>query len=206
MTTPAEVLEFWLGEPATTPDQLGAKMKRWYQGGPAVDAEIRARFADAVATAIDGGFAEWEETPRDRLALIILLDQFPRSVYRDDPRAFAGDSRAQWLALDALDRGLDAGFSVEEHLFLHMPLLHAEDLATQERGVIEADRTVEMAAPALKPFFAMGKEQSRKYRDVIARFGRFTHRNQVLGRTSTPEELAFLETWTQKAPPKTPAT
>jgi uncharacterized protein (DUF924 family) len=194
-----EVLDFWFGVPATDAPGLMAKMKRWYQGGPALDEEIRAKFLTEVETAVAGGLEEWTATLRGRLALVILLDQFTRSVYRGDARTYAGDARAQSLALGGLSR-LGELPSLERN-FLLMPLVHAEDLALQERGVAEVARVVEEAAEWQRPILAMGIEQTRKYRDVIARFGRFPHRNQILGRTSTPEEEEFLVDWAKKQAP-----
>lgn len=196
-----EVLEFWFDRPATTTEEYGRKVKRWYMGGTALDAEIRERFAALVERALAGGLDDWTQTARGRLALILVLDQFPRSISRDTPAAYAGDERAQALAVEAFDRGVDRELSIEERQFLTMPFLHAEDLALQERGVAAMDALVADAAEFQKPMLAMGVEQSRKYRDLIARFGRFPHRNALLGRTSTPEEQAFLVDWQKKMPP-----
>jgi uncharacterized protein (DUF924 family) len=197
----ADILAFWFEPRAHDAAQLRQHVRRWYQGGPTLDAEIRARFGDLVEQALAGQLTDWEAAPRDRLALVIVLDQFTRSIYRDDPRAFAGDLRAQQLAVDALDRGLDRDLTVEERNFLIMPLLHAEDLALQERGCAEIRRIVDDAAAWQAEVFAMGIEQSTKFRDIIRRFGRFPHRNSVLGRTPTPEETAFLADWATKGPP-----
>jgi uncharacterized protein (DUF924 family) len=197
-----DVLAFWFGEPATTAEEHGRKMRRWFMGGPEFDAEIRERFAPLVERALAGELDDWAQTPRGRLALILLLDQFPRSIYRNDPRAFSGDTRAQALSVEAVDRGLDRELSIEERQFLTMPLLHAEKLELQERGVAAVGQIDADATGIKKQFTAMGVDQSRKYRDIIARFGRFPHRNAVLGRTSTPEEQAFLVDWDQKMAPK----
>ncbi len=196
-----EVLAFWLEPRAQDAAQLMQNIRRWYQGGPTVDAEIRTRFGGLVEEALAGGLVEWEGSPRDRLALVIVLDQFSRSLYRDDPRAFAGDPRAQQLALDALDRGLDRDLALDERNFLIMPLMHAEQLALQERAHAEMCRLVADATAWQAPVYSMGIEQATKYRDIIRRFGRFPHRNQVLGRTSTSDEAAFLASWNQVRAP-----
>ncbi len=198
-----DVLVFWFGEPASDAAALGVKMRRWYQGGPELDRAIQDRFGALVAQAVAGELDGWAETTRGRLALIILLDQLTRSVYRDDPRMYEGDARAQRLAVEALDRGLERELPTEERSFLIMPLLHAEDLALQERVVAEMERLIAAAETWQRPIFSMGQEQARKYRDVIARFGRFPHRNAILGRASTPEEQTFLQDWKQKQPPST---
>ena len=132
-----EVLAFWFGTPATTAEEFGKKIKRWYMGGPALDAEIRESFGPLVERGLAGELDDWAQTIRGRLALVLVLDQFPRSVYRNDPRSYAGDAKAQALALEALDRGLAKDLDVEQRNFLVMPLLHAENLALQERSVIE---------------------------------------------------------------------
>ncbi len=197
-----QVLRFWFGEPAVDTATLGQKMRRWFQGGTALDDEIRGPFSEVVASAIAGELVEWERELDARLALVLVLDQFPRSIYRGDPRAFAGDPRAQRLAIDSFDRGLDRALTLERRQFLCMPLLHAEDLALQDRGIVESDRLFAEATDWQRPIYAMGVEQARKYRDIIARFGRFPHRNAVLGRISTPEEEAFLVGWNERQPPR----
>lgn len=198
-----EVLRFWFGDaPPTTTEQHRGQMKRWFMGGPALDGEIRDRFGPLVERALRGELDGWASTTRGRLALILLLDQFTRSIYRDDPKAYAGDPAAQRLALEALDRGLERELPAHERHFLIMPIVHAEDLALQRRAVTEMAKLVDDAAPALKPTLGMGNEQTTKYRDIIAKFGRFPHRNAILGRASTPDEEAFLVDWNAKMRPK----
>jgi uncharacterized protein (DUF924 family) len=199
MPSAEEVHAFWFGEPAQDAAALMPKLRRWYQGGPALDEEIRQRFAAGVEQALAGDLDGWAATPHGRISLILLLDQFTRNLFRDSPRCYSGDAKAQHLALEALDSVLL--YTTEERQFLIMPLLHAEDLALQETGVHEMDAHVEAAPDALRPLIAMGQEQSRKYRDIIARFGRFPHRNAVLGRVSTPEEDEFLVDWAARQPP-----
>jgi len=199
--TPDDVLDYWFRDAPADAAAAMPQMRRWFQGGPDVDREIVARFGPTVETAVTGGLTAWEEAPRDRLALILVLDQFTRNVYRDDPRTYAGDARAQRLALEALDRGLDRGLSFLERLFLGMPLRHAEDAGMQRRG-LEQTRQLGVEFPAFASIAAMGVEQSEKFLAILARFGRLPHRNRILGRTSTPEEDAFLVDWTEQAPPR----
>jgi len=201
MCTPSDVLAFWFGAPASTADELKQKFRRWYQGGPEVDREIAALFLDDTERALAGERDKWAADVHGRVALVILLDQFPRSLWRDQARAFAGDAQAQRWAADAFDRELDKQLTLDERMFLTMPFLHAEDLVKQERGITLMDRLVADAPVELRGVYAAGIEQSRKYRDIIARFGRFPHRNAAIGRTSTPEELEFLKTWPQAMPP-----
>lgn len=196
-----DVLAFWFGEPAATTEELGRKMKRWYMGGPELDAEIRQRFGALVEQALAGELDHWAETIEGRLALILLLDQFTRSIYRNDRKTYAGDAKAQALAVEALDRGLDKQLPVEQRNFMLMPLAHAESVALQERNVTEMDQLYADAAGWQQKILAMGVEQSHKYRDLIVRFGRFPHRNELLGRQSTQDEKAFLVDWEHKMRP-----
>lgn len=196
-----DVLAFWFGQPPTTTDEYGQQTRRWYMGGPTLDAEIREKFGPLVDRAVRGELDDWAETVRGRLALILLIDQFTRSIYRNDARMYAGDHRAQQLATEALDSGLERELRREQRNFVIMPLLHAEDLALQERAAAAMQALHDEAEPWQQPILMMGIEQSRKYRDVIARFGRFPHRNKILGRPNTPEEAAFLADWEAKQPP-----
>ena len=191
-TTPADVLRFWMGDdwpcdwPAADRDDL------WFKGGAAVDERIRHRFATDVAHAIEGGLSDWESDPHHRLALVLLLDQFTRNIHRGRPQAFAGDARAQALVTDALAEKLDARLPVVGRLFLYMPLMHAEDLALQEECVARFT-TLQLQAPApLRDTLAGNLRYAILHRDIVARFGRFPHRNAALGRPSTAEETAFL--------------
>jgi uncharacterized protein (DUF924 family) len=196
------VYAFWFGEaPARDADTAHGKMRRWYMGGPAMDAEVREKFGPLVERAVRGELDGWTSTPRGRLALILLLDQFSRNCWRDEPRCYAGDARAQRLALEALAAGLDEGYSLEERQFLRMPLAHAEDVALQQRNVAETEKLVATVPPALRPVYEMAIEQSHKYLGVIEQFGRFPHRNKVLGRDSSPEEMEFLKDWGEKQRP-----
>jgi uncharacterized protein (DUF924 family) len=196
-----EVLEFWFGAPSTTSDEYLQKVKRWYMGGPALDEEIRDKFAGLVERALAGELDGWTQTIRGRLALVLLLDQFTRSIYRNDAKTYAGDAKAQALAAEAFDGGLDRELSAVERNFLVMPFLHAENLALQERAVTILDDIAASAPEHMKEGVKMGQEQSRKYRDLIAKFGRFPHRNAILGRENTPEEKAFLVDWEAKMRP-----
>lgn len=171
MTTANDVLTFW----------REAGPQAWFAKDAAFDTRFRTRFERAHEQAASGELSEWEATPEGALALILLLDQFPRNCFRDTPRMFATDS----LAVGAADRAVAAGhdLAVPEDLraFVYLPYEHAEDMALQ-------DRAVELMRP-------LGGETLRYaeiHRDVIRRFGRFAHRNKILGRESTPEEQAFL--------------
>jgi uncharacterized protein (DUF924 family) len=204
MATVDDVLGFWFRPaPATNADEFGVKMKRWYRGGDAEDAAIRERFADTVERALAGRLDGWAATPRGRVALIVLLDQMTRCLFRGSPRAFAGDAKAQRLATEILDAGGERALDWEERHFLYMPLLHAEDAALLDRFNEVFPRTLASVPEWARPLLSDGIEQGHKYRDLVARFGRFPHRNAALGRTSTPAEVEFLKTWDARARPKT---
>jgi uncharacterized protein (DUF924 family) len=168
-----EVLEFWFSEDSEP---------HWFESTPAFDQEIRTRFAERFAEAASGQLKSWEETPEGCVALCILLDQMPRNMFRGSPRAFATDAKALAIADRAVNRGFDRELSPEHKQFVYMPFCHSEELANQVR--------------ALALFEAAGLRESLEFvRDrlaVMRRFGRFPHRNAVLGRTSTPGELKFL--------------
>jgi uncharacterized protein (DUF924 family) len=136
------------------------------------------------------------------LALVLLLDQMTRSLFRNDALSYSGDTQAQSLSADAFDRGLHLKLEFPECMFLLMPMVHAEDLALQERSALLATELVANAPPIYPLMAAMMVEQTAKYLEVIRRFGRFPHRNAILGRTSTLEEIEFLKTWAIAAVPK----
>jgi uncharacterized protein (DUF924 family) len=194
----SQILRYWLGDAldqATGWPSDPAVEKRWFQGGPAVDAEITARFGTLVQQAVDGGLPCWEVKPLPRLALVLLLDQFTRNVFRGSPHAFAGDPRAQALVLGTLAQDVDTLLSLPlaGQLFWGMPLMHAEDLALQERSVAYFEALAARAPAAQQISVARSVASAKEHRDIVAQFGRFPHRNAVMGRTSTPEEMAFLK-------------
>jgi uncharacterized protein (DUF924 family) len=178
-----QILDFWFGLPGSA--DYGQMRKEWFRKDPALDAEIRDRFGAAVDTALAGGFADWT-APRAALARVLLLDQFTRNIFRDSPRAFAGDALALAIAEAAIARGDDLRLTPAEQRFLYLPFTHAEDLSVQERSVALCTRMRNETGDGDPLFWA------EKHAAVIRRFGRYPHRNAILGRTSTPEEVAFL--------------
>ena len=191
--TPEDVITFWLGRPAATHDEFTQKIRRWFSTDKALDAEIRTRFGDAVQRARDGALDDWAQTPRGRLGLIILLDQFTRNLHRGTPRAYENDARALVLAEAGLDAHDDAEMSFEEKMFLYMPLAHAEDVSRQERHLALIAAAANAAPPGLEQAWPLATSHAKGYLDQIRRFGRFPHRNAILGRTCTQEEMAFLD-------------
>ena len=181
--TAQDVLDFWFAE---------AGAAHWFAADAAFDAQIRERFGAAVEAAADGGLDDWAGTPSGWLALLIVLDQFPRNLYRNDPRTWAADASAQRVALSGLARGDDRQLPAVQRVFAYLPLEHAEDTALQQRSVelFEA-LCAEVPTEQRKPFEEF-LDYARRHREVIVRFGRFPHRNAALGRPSTPEETLYL--------------
>jgi uncharacterized protein (DUF924 family) len=188
--SPEDVLSFWFGPPGSPPL---ANAKRWFERDPAFDAEIAARFGALVKRAAAGELEAWRDTPTGALALVILLDQFSRNLHRDSPLAFANDPAARDVAKEVRARSLDRALPPVERSFLYLPYEHAEDRALQEESVALFAELRAEAPPELAEHLEETLDYARRHRDVIARFGRFPHRNRVLGRASTPAEIAFLK-------------
>lgn len=182
MSTANETLTYWFGEPPTYRADL------WFKKDDAVDQEIRVRFGEDIERAARGELDAWASAPRGRLALVVLLDQFSRNVFRGRPGSFAQDAKALDVAFAAIDSGEDRALSPVERSVLYMPLMHSEDIAVQERAVQCFAKLAE-EAPALESAHKFAK----MHRDIVLRFGRFPHRNAILGRPTTPEEEAFLK-------------
>ena len=157
----------------------------WFRKDDAFDNTIRQRFGVALAAGIAGAFGDWCNEPLGCLARVVLLDQFTRNAFRGTPRAFAGDAGALATSELAIARGFDRALALHERWFLYMPFEHSESLATQERGVALFETLARDGLDSPLPW-------AIRHRDVIRRFGRFPHRNEILGRTSTPDEIAFL--------------
>jgi uncharacterized protein (DUF924 family) len=190
--TPQAVLDFWF-PPGLDADEAThlKQLTWWFRGG--ADRDIVERFSPAVDAAARGDFDAWARNARGRLALILVLDQFSRSVYRDTPNAWAQDPKALGLTLEGLERGMDRELgSVWERTFFYLPLGHSEKLELQERSVRLTQELVGLAPPHLRKLYEFAVGQASGHRDVIARFGRHPHRNAILGRESTPEELEYL--------------
>jgi len=167
-----DILDFW----------WSAGPSKWFTKNDKFDKECQNRFAERIEQALNGELDDWAHEPTSMFALILLLDQFPRNIFRGSPRAFEGDPKAQKLAELAMEKGFDRAFPKDVRMFFYLPFEHAEDMALQEKCVDLARR--------------LGHQEFYLYAlihmDAIRRFGRFPHRNKVLGRTSTPEEEAYL--------------
>lgn len=187
-----DVLRFWFPELSGADHAWMVRQFEWWFRGSG-DSAISERFSVLLARATRGQLDHWAERPRSRLALIIVLDQFSRSLYRHTSRAFAQDQKALSLALEGIETGhFTALESPWEKTFFFLPLVHSEELSHLERAVELAEQLVERAPPELRKILEHSAAQARGHRDVIARFGRHPHRNALLGRQSTPEEVDYL--------------
>ena len=189
---PEDVLAFWFADALKGPERTQARMPFWFEPRAEVDREILERFGAPVARAAAGELVSWEAAPHRALALVLLLDQFPRNIHRGHAAAFAHDALALAVARRALERGFERELAPVEHAFLLLPLEHAEDLATQDECVARS-RALAESCPAewtetLRTFVPFAEQ----HRALIQRFGRFPHRNRVLGRSSTGEEEKYL--------------
>jgi uncharacterized protein (DUF924 family) len=198
VSTPEEVLSYWFPEGFIEADQETRRRqaKRWMAGGPEVDREITERFGETLEQARRGELDHWADTARGRLALIVVLDQFSRNVYRSSPLSYAQDNKALRLAVEGIELGMDRELTAPERFFFWLPLGHSEDLALQERSVSHAEEEAANVPSHRRAGAEFEVSQAKATRDVIARFGHHPHRNEILGRDSTPEELEYLRTET----------
>ena len=183
--TPADVLDFWFGAPGSA--EHGSLRKCWFEKNPAFDEDIRQRFLPALEAAVAGQLDGWANQPESLLALIVLLDQFPRNLFRNTPRAFATDARALVLAQQAVTQGFDAQLMPVARAFIYLPFEHSEDLAMQDHAVA---LFTALAGNGVE--FTSYLDYAEQHREVIRRFGRFPHRNAILGRASTAAEIEYL--------------
>ena len=186
------ILRFWFGDDGDGFTVDAEVNKRWWRGGPTFDEACRA-FAADHQRAIDGGLDDWRLEPQRDLARILLLDQFSRNLGRNTPAAFAQDAQAQQWVIAGLDRGHDRQLPPVMRAFYYMPLVHAEDRALQNRQLTLFDALVAEVPEAVRALFENFAKSGKQHQVIVDRFGRFPHRNEVLGRVSTPEEIAFLE-------------
>ena len=191
-----EIRRFWFGKLPLKPDGVPGRLALWFGGSAEqqrrFDALIRSRFAALIDRAAAGELAAWADSPRRRLSLILLLDQFPRHVHRGTPRAFATDRDALALTLSGMQSAADAALTPLERIFFYMPLQHAELREAQEESVAAYRRLLNEAPQELEAVFADALRSAQLHSDIVARFGRFPHRNRILERRDTPDEAAYL--------------
>ena len=191
-TTAKDVLEFWFRDATSSPEALERRGAVWFSADPAFDRECATRFGVLLEDATVGVLDGWAETSPGRLALVILFDQMPRNIHRGTPAAFAHDARAAAHCVAGIESGQDRSLHPIERVFLYMPLQHAEDLGLQRRSVEQFESLAAEADDAWRDRFTENAHYARLHHDIVERFGRFPHRNRILGRESTEEELRYL--------------
>ena len=185
MTTPRDVLDFWFGAPDAP--HFGASRPEWFVKDDDFDTAIRARFGAAVDLALRGGLEDWPADFAGALALVILLDQFPRNIYRGSAKMFDGDVRARAVASQALELAAITSATPQQRMFLYLPFEHSEERRDQALSVHLFDSMPD--SPDKENWI----DYALKHKAIVDRFGRFPHRNDILGRSSTPEEIEFLK-------------
>ena len=191
--TPEEVLDFWFADGLTSPRALLERVAVWFASDPEFDRSIDERFAELPDLAMSGGLDSWRESPRGTAALVIVLDQFPRNLFRESARAFAYDPLALGIARASVDAGVDLELHPAEATFLYLPFEHSESSADQDRCVSLYEALAKRSGAEPRETFENFVGYASQHRDIIREFGRFPHRNSVLGREPTAEEIAFLE-------------
>ncbi|CAI8873965.1 DUF924 family protein [Pseudomonas sp. IT-P291] len=193
MTAPWQpLLDWWFASSGSAREVAAQKRKLWFGKRDSQDLEARERFGDLTEQALAGGLTEWMQHPEGWLALVLLLDQIPRMIFRDTPKAFAGDLRAQKLVAQGIAADYDRQLQPIQRVFIYLVFEHSEDLAVQNEGVSRYIELVAQQPEGDRALFADYLDYAERHQRVIAQFGRFPHRNAVLGRESTAEELEFL--------------
>lgn len=186
------VLDFWFGDAMTGPEDIERRQRVWFMGGATFDRECTKRFAATLSAAASGELDDWETSPRGRLALIVLLDQLSRNIHRGSAGAFAQDQRALLLCREGIAKGHDRHLSAFERTVFYMPMEHAEDRHVQALSVQHFEALAEDGPGELRELLLANAGYARQHRDIVDRFGRFPHRNAVLGRECTADEVAYL--------------
>lgn len=188
------ILSFWFMEHALSAPQIDGRMDTWFGEDPIFDEEIAKEFAGDVENASDGKLDHWAHEPRGRLALILLLDQFRRNIFRNSPEAFAKDNAALRLCVEGAMENRDKGLAPIHRVFFYMPLQHAESRKVQAKSRKIYGRLAEAASPTYKETFETVAQFADLHADIIEQFGRFPHRNRLLNRENTAEEEEYLAT------------
>lgn len=187
-----KILSFWFKEQALSAPQIDRRMDIWFGENPDFDDEIEAEFSDDVAGASKGKLGHWADDPHGRLALIILIDQFRRNIYRNTKKAFSKDKLALKLCVEGAMEKKDKGLTPIQKVFFYMPLQHAESRKVQAKSVDLYNRLAESVSPTYRETFLTVAQFAELHKDIIDQFGRFPHRNALLGRENTPEEDEYL--------------
>ena len=186
------VLDFWFEEKELTAPQIDGRMDVWFGEDISFDEQVRSKFMADVEQASDGKLEHWAHTPHGRLALIIVLDQFRRNIYRGSAEAYAEDKRALKLCVEGAMEKKDKGLTAIQRVFFYMPLQHAESRKVQEKSMAIFNRLAEAVSPTYEETFMTIAQFAELHRDIVHQFGRFPHRNAVLNRPNTPEEQEYL--------------
>jgi uncharacterized protein (DUF924 family) len=187
-----QVLEFWFADAAAVPAAIEGRQRVWFAGGAAFDRSCSEGFSATMAAAASGALDHWTASPRGRLALIVLLDQFSRNIYRGTAAAFDQDARALAACREGIEQGHDRTLSLIERTIFYMPMEHAEDRDIQTLSIQHFEALAAEAPEELRALMRANAGYARQHRDIVERFGRFPHRNNVLGRESTADEEAYL--------------
>ena len=186
------ILGFWFKEKLLSAPQIDGRMDVWFGEDPLFDEEVARQFADDVEQASSGNLDHWAQEPRGRLALIIVLDQFRRNIYRNSPEAFDSDKAALRLCIEGAMQQKDRSLSPIERVFFYMPLQHAESAKVQKKSVEIFNKLAAAVSATYKETFETVAQFAELHADIIDQFGRFPHRNKILGRPNTPEEEEYL--------------
>jgi uncharacterized protein (DUF924 family) len=189
LASPDDLLRVWFGEPGSSPF---ASSKKWFTKDEAFDRALREQFEETLDAAARGELDGWRASPREEVALVILLDQISRNIHRGTPRSFAQDELSRAVTLEMLAKGVDRTLGLAERYFVLMPLMHAEDVALQRRCVAEFEALLADTSEEARAMLTSAVDYAKKHAVIVERFGRFPHRNAILGRASTPEEIEFL--------------
>jgi len=186
------ILDYWFGDLNVTSGYFDERNKLWFGGGKKTDEYIRAQFEPWLKLALSGEFENWKTTPKESLALIVLLDQFSLNLYREQPASYENSAKVIPLVKEMVQKGWDWSLTPMERIFAYIPLEHSENLSDQELSVSLFKQLAEAAPPAYKKEIGGYLEYALRHHKVVSRFGRFPDRNDVFGRADTPEEKIFL--------------
>ena len=187
-----EILSFWFKEQELSAPQIDRRMDIWFGEDPVFDEAIKAEFEDDIEKASKGQLDHWAEEPRGRLALILLIDQFRRNIYRNTAKAFSHDKLALKLCVEGAMAKKDKGLTPIQKVFFYMPLQHAESAKVQAKSVELFNKLAESVSPTFQETFLTVAQFAELHKDIIDQYGRFPHRNELLGRENTPEEDEYL--------------
>jgi uncharacterized protein (DUF924 family) len=187
------IISYWLGSSDSNPAEFKTQQKLWYHSKPETDNYIRTAFESDLASAENGDLSHWRNTAEGCLALVILLDQFSRNLYRGTPAVYANDAQAQDVVVSLLERNGHLGFNIPARIIFYHPFHHAENLKFQRKAVSLFEEMLEHAPDEWRKSISGNLALIKSHRDIISNFGRFPHRNTILGRQSTPEECQYLQ-------------